>query len=55
MQRDGIMPSVVEDAIASGSRIPGNLPGTFVYSVSGLRVVAGEAGQVITIMPGNNQ
>jgi hypothetical protein len=52
MQRDGIMPSIVEDAITVGTKVLGADPGTFIYGTAGVRVVVGESGEVITVMPG---
>lgn len=52
----GIPPSVVENAIQTGVRTPGNTPGTFVHtdSVNGLRIITNERGHVVTALRGND-
>ncbi len=55
MQERGFVPSVVENAIATGTQAAGNQPGTVVVTdaVNRLRVILDEAsGRVITVIPG---
>ena len=51
MRNRGLVPSVVENAIATGSRAPGNLPGTTVITdaSNSVRVVINSNGKVITV------
>nr|WP_158296371.1 hypothetical protein [Pseudomonas viciae] len=51
-QERGVPPSAIEDAIQNGKKSPGNRPGTTVHiGDNGVKVVTGERGQVITIIP----
>jgi RHS repeat-associated protein len=55
MQRDGLMPSAVENTLRTGARSPGNQPGTSVFydSVNRVMVVRDSAtGKIITVRPG---
>jgi RHS repeat-associated protein len=55
MQGRGLMPSIVENTLATGTQLPGNLPGTSVFydAVNNLRVVVNPAtGKIITVIPG---
>jgi hypothetical protein len=55
MQNRGIMPSVVENAIQTGSQVAGKTPGTVVYfdPVNKIRVIVNlETGNVVTVIPG---
>jgi RHS repeat-associated protein len=55
MQGRGIMPSVVENALQNGTKLPGNMPGTSVVydSVNNVSVVINNTtGKVITVIPG---
>jgi len=54
MQNRGFTPTVVENAIQTGTRVAGNTSGTsvFVDSVNKIRVVTNEAGRVVTVIPG---
>lgn len=55
MQERGYVPSVVENAIRTGTRTAGNTPAetVFVDTVNKLRVVVNsETGRVVTIIPG---
>jgi filamentous hemagglutinin len=55
MQERGYVPSVVENAIRTGTQSPGKTPGTTIYtdSVNQIRVVRNtDNGRVVTIMPG---
>jgi filamentous hemagglutinin len=55
MQERGYVPSVVENAIRTGTPTPGNTPGTTVFTdtVNQLRVVVNsDTGRVVTIIPG---
>jgi hypothetical protein len=51
MQNRGIMPSVVENAIKTGSISQGNTPGTklIIDHINKVRVVINESGSVITV------
>jgi RHS repeat-associated protein len=51
MQGRGIPPTAVENAIQNGTKTPGNQPGTTVNTGSGVTVVTGDRGQVITVIP----
>jgi RHS repeat-associated protein len=51
-QGRGVPPSAIEDAIQNGKTSPGNRPGTAVHvGDNGVKVVTGERGQVITVIP----
>ena len=54
MQDRGFMPSVIENTISEGQTLPGSFAGTLEYydAVNKVKVVVGESGQVITIIPG---
>jgi len=55
MQERGFVPSVVENAIQTGTRTPGKPPGTTVCTntVNNLRVIVDSAtGRVVTVIPG---
>lgn len=51
MRNRGVTPSVVENTISSGTRVPGNTPGTFEYvdNINGVNVVVNSSGRVITV------
>jgi filamentous hemagglutinin len=51
MRNRGLTPTVVENAIQTGQRIPGNTPGTsvFVDSANSVRVIVNKAGRVVTV------
>ncbi|HTV54196.1 MAG TPA: RHS repeat-associated core domain-containing protein [Terriglobia bacterium] len=51
MQGRGLVPSVVEDTISTGSKTMGNTPGTTVYTTSQAKVVLNSQGNVITAIP----
>jgi len=51
MQSNGYVPSVVEHTIATGSKSPGNTPGTTVYRTDQAKVVVNGQGNVVTVMP----
>jgi hypothetical protein len=51
MQGRGLMPSVIEDTIKTGTASPGNTAGTTVYMTGQARVVVNSAGDVVTAMP----
>ncbi|MGF7086428.1 hypothetical protein JOD24_000256 [Kroppenstedtia sanguinis] len=51
VQPRGIPPSVVENAIRSGSRQPGNKPGTWEHRTTDVKVITNESGNVITVVP----
>lgn len=51
MQGRGLMPSVVEDTIATGSRSAGNTPGTTVFTSGQARVVVNATGKVVSVNP----
>jgi RHS repeat-associated protein len=51
MQGRGLMPSVIEDTIKTGTASPGNTAGTTVYATGQARVVVNSAGDVVTAMP----
>lgn len=46
-----IPPSVIEDAIRSTKKTPGNRSGTFVHETQDVKVIINEAGDVITVIP----
>ena len=50
----GFMPSVIENAISESQAFPGNFAGTLEHYdvVNKVRIIVGESGQVITIIPG---
>jgi hypothetical protein len=54
MQDRGFMPSVIENTFVEGQTLPGSFTGTFEYydAVNKVKVIVGESGQVITIIPG---
>ncbi len=54
MQDRGIMPSFVENTINTGNVSPTDLPGRFAHHdpVNKIRVIVGEKGQIITVIPG---
>ena len=54
MQDRGFMPSVIENAISESQAFPGNFVGTLEHYdvVNKVRIIVGESGQVITIIPG---
>ncbi|MBI6871805.1 RHS repeat-associated core domain-containing protein [Clostridium aciditolerans] len=47
----GVPPMVVEDAIQNGTRLPGNMPGTWEHITNDVKVITNDAGKVITIYP----
>lgn len=52
MQSDGIVPSVVKNAIETGSQVPGKNPGTVAYydSANNVTVAASSStGKVVTV------
>jgi len=54
MQDRGLMPSCIENVLKTGRVSPADFPGGLEYydSMNRLRVVVGERGKVITIIPG---
>ncbi|MFW9882521.1 MAG: RHS repeat-associated core domain-containing protein, partial [Candidatus Thorarchaeota archaeon] len=54
MQDRGLMPSVIENVISESQVFPGSLTETYEYYdvVNKLKVIVGDSGQVITIIPG---
>ncbi len=55
MQNRGLMPSVVENAIQTGTQFAGKTPGTVGYfdPVNKIRVILNsETGNVVTVIPG---
>jgi filamentous hemagglutinin len=56
MQERGFVPSVVENAINTGTSAPGKTAGTTVFTdaVNNLRVIVDSAtGRVFTVIPGD--
>ncbi|WP_156470000.1 DUF4258 domain-containing protein, partial [Acetobacter cerevisiae] len=51
MQNRGVTPSVVENTITTGTRVPGNTSGTFEYidNINGVNVVVNSSGKVVTV------
>jgi RHS repeat-associated protein len=51
MQNRGVVPSVVENTVATGTPMPGNTPGTTVFHdpVNHVRVVVNQSGRVVTV------
>jgi RHS repeat-associated protein len=51
MRNRGLVPSVVENALRTGTRTPGNTPGTQVFtdSVNSVKVIINSNGRVITV------
>jgi hypothetical protein len=51
MRNRGLVPSVVENAIRTGTRTPGNTPGTSVITdaVNNVKVIVNQNGRVITV------
>jgi hypothetical protein len=51
MRNRGLVPSVVENALRTGTRTPGNTPGTTVVtdSVNSVQVIINSSGRVITV------
>jgi RHS repeat-associated protein len=54
MEERGIPPSVVENTIQTGTKGPGNVPGTMTHydPVNNITAVTNEGGRVITVRPG---
>ncbi len=54
MQDRGFMSSVIENTISKGQALPGSFAGTLEHydALNKVKVVVGESGQVITIIPG---
>jgi hypothetical protein len=50
MQEQGLTPSVIEDAISRGTRIPGR-DGTTVFTTDQAQVIINSLGDVITVYP----
>jgi hypothetical protein len=51
MRNRGLVPSVVENALRTGTRTPGNTPGTQVVtdSVNSVKIIINSNGRVITV------
>ncbi len=51
MRNRGVAPSVVENTISTGTRVPGNAAGTFDYidNINGVNVVVNSSGRVVTV------
>lgn len=47
----GMIPNVVEDIIKTGSRVPGDKPGTWKYIREDGCVVINDKGDVVTVVP----
>ncbi|MDQ4679108.1 hypothetical protein, partial [Stenotrophomonas maltophilia group sp. RNC7] len=47
----GISPTVIEDAIANGTRTVGNSPGTWVHQTQDVTVITNSTGGVVTVIP----
>ncbi|MDA7028018.1 hypothetical protein PJ311_15705 [Bacillus sp. CLL-7-23] len=45
-----IPPTVIENAIKNGKKLPGNRKGTFTHETEDVKVVLNENGDVITVM-----
>jgi hypothetical protein len=51
MRYRGLVPSVVENAIRTGQKLPGKFPGTAVYfdATNSVKVVVNQDGKVVTV------
>ncbi len=51
MQNRGVTPSVIENTIITGKRVPGKVPGTFEYidNINGVNVIVNSSGRVVTV------
>jgi RHS repeat-associated protein len=52
MQEAGLVPMVVEEVIAVGTKSPGSSPGTTVSTAQGVNVVTNQSGKVVTVYYG---
>ncbi|WP_246215607.1 T7SS effector LXG polymorphic toxin [Listeria valentina] len=50
-QPRNIPPTVVENTIKNGNRMPGNSKGTWEYTTKEIKVITNDAGEVITVIP----